>query len=141
MDEQIKDLRLPYKKHVILFCILAFVVWPIISIFVILFEQSNSLATNVAVTVSLQLVFSMIGLFFTLFQVNWKVEIFSSEFIYTNLFRKKGKYNFAEIKVKMRNGSYRIYKGDKRVLLISFLVENHELFSNAVKEYSKKAKN
>lgn len=76
-------------------------------------------------------------LFFVLLRINWKIEIFADEFEYTNLWRKKRKYKFQEVKVKQLSRSTRIYKNEKHLVGISYLQDNWSALETAIYRYKK----
>jgi hypothetical protein len=83
----------------------------------------------------------VLAIFLLLFSVNWEIEIKEKEFIYTNMFKKKKIYNYANIEIKIFKSCIRIYNGKKHIVGVSFLQKNYQALVFALRNYKKVASN
>jgi hypothetical protein len=81
------------------------------------------------------------GIYITVLQLNWKIEIKESEFEFTNSFGRKRAYKFDEIDVKQLSRCTRFYKNKKHIVGISMLQENYDSLEKAIFHYRRTKKN
>lgn len=72
-----------------------------------------------------------------LFEKNWRVVFKENEFEFRNLFGKVKMYDYKSIETKDTGRSLIIYLNKKRVVSISFLIKNVDLFQQKINKYKK----
>lgn len=70
-----------------------------------------------------------------IFSINWKITLGEDSFEYRNMFRKTRKYHYADINIKQMKASTRFYKGNKRIVTVSYLIDNYDALQIAVRKY------
>ncbi len=70
-----------------------------------------------------------------IFSFNWKITLGEDSFEYRNMFRKTRKYHYADINIKQMKASTRFYKGNKRIVTVSYLIDNYDALQIAVRKY------
>ena len=80
------------------------------------------------------------GILMAMYGANWKVTICDDCFIYRNIFRIRRKYYFEDVTVKMKSARWDFFQGERKVLSISYLQDNCDALSDAIKTYKKSQK-
>ena len=96
------------------------------------FEQEGWFA---GITVFALMYLLYIGLI--LFSLNWKLELHDSYCTHTNLFGKKRKYLYQDLKVVDVSSGFRVYYNNRRVFDISIFQDNWKAFPNEYKKHNK----
>lgn len=72
--------------------------------------------------------------------INWKIVIEEDCFYFTNTFGIKKQYRYDEIRIKYIRAGYRVYKGKRHIVGISYLQENYDALDKAKRAYDKSKK-
>ncbi len=72
--------------------------------------------------------------------INWKIVIEEDCFYFTNTFGIKKQYRYDEIRIKYIRAGYRVYKGKRHIVGISYLQENYDALDKAKRTYDKSKK-
>mgnify|MGYP004643125823 FL=1 len=72
--------------------------------------------------------------------INWKIVIEEDCFYFTNTFGIKKQYRYDEIRIKYIRAEYRVYKGKRHIVGISYLQENYDALDKAKRAYDKSKK-
>lgn len=72
----------------------------------------------------------------------WKVEILQDGFIYRNFFGIRRKYNFADLEYKVHSKGLKwyFYKNGKKIICISYYIENGNKLEKAYKKFNQSNK-
>jgi hypothetical protein len=104
--------------------------------FVMLFFKATQDELQVAIMI---VVFmfptAILGIFFIILYINWKIEIGVNEFTFTNIFRRKRTYLYKDVKIYQLEDCTKFYYNNKCIAVISKEQENFNALENAVFEY------
>ncbi len=78
-----------------------------------------------------------LGIYITVLQLNWKIEIKEGEFEFTNTFGRKRTYRFDEIEVRQLSKCTRFYKNKRHIVGISMLQDNYYALEKAIFRYKR----
>lgn len=66
--------------------------------------------------------FSLLGIWFIMYYLNWRIELRDEEFIFRNMFRKKTTYKYTDIThFKRTQYGFNIYIGKKKISIDCFI--------------------
>lgn len=83
----------------------------------------------------------LLAIWIVVYQINWKVEIYDSYFIYQNVFRRRKTYQYDEVREMHTRASIIYYSlNGKRILLVSYLQPDCEALSTAIWLYRSQKK-
>lgn len=71
---------------------------------------------------------------------NWKIALDDDCFYFTNTIGIKKRYRYDEIRIKYIRAGYRVYKGKRHIVGISYLQENYDALDKAKRAYDKSKK-
>ncbi|WP_210994388.1 DUF6560 family protein, partial [Acholeplasma laidlawii] len=88
-----------------------------VALYLIVFEKealSSDIEGAIAALAFLGIIF-LGSLFLLINNINWKIEVFDTYCIHTNLFGRKKKYLYQDLRVIDYKTAYRVYLGKKRI--------------------------
>lgn len=71
------------------------------------------------------------------FVLNWRITVEEESFTYRNMFRQIKIYHYADVTIEEKKASTRFYQGKKRIVTVSFLIENYDILQIAVRKYQR----
>lgn len=110
-----------------------------VALYLIVFEKealSSDIEGAIAALAFLGIIF-LGSLFLLINNINWKLEVFDTYCIHTNLFGRKRKYLYQDLRVIDYKTAYRVYLGKKRIFGISHLQDNYKMFAELYSKHNK----
>ena len=110
-----------------------------VALYLIVFEKealSSDIEGAIAALAFLGIIF-LATLFLLINNINWKLEVFDTYCIHTNLFGGKTKYLYKDLRVIDYKTAYRVYLGKKRIFGISHFQDNYKIFSKLYSKHNK----
>jgi len=121
-------------KAIIFVAALVFLVTSIIVIFLPnIFADTD---TKIFV-ISVSLLLTVALIYFFLYLLFWKVEVFDSYFLHSRAFRSKTKIAYDNIELRGSSSGHRFYIDNKHILSVSYLQDNYRLLDKAIRKYQK----
>lgn len=85
--------------------------------------------------------FILFAVILTLYVAKFKIIVKKDSFIYINLFKRTKTYSYDNVYSTLIGGrSYHCYQNGKRIVIISFLLNNCDLLHKSIEDYQKKNK-
>lgn len=109
------------------------ILWIVFEVFTILEARNDGLLIIIPIVFFTPFVLAFI--YFSLLQINWKIEFDNGDFIYSNFFQKKTTYKIDDLVVVHKNPfrkgmpKFYIFYNGKRITTATMYDENIELLS------------
>ena len=81
-------------------------------------------------------VLSILSIFISIYQFNWKIEVGKAEFSFTNFFGRKRSYKYESVKVELLSRCTKFYHDEKHIVSVLYLQENWDALEKAIESWS-----